>query len=330
MSGFITILFMSFLLGVGSFSIGMLPLSFVFSKSHLAKLSTLGTGLLLGAALGVIIPEGIESISAHHPTSLPTSKIALSLLTGFTLMFLIEQFTPHSPSLPTISLASSASLDVHFDIDLGELEGQEGPEHAEPIRPSDEIKKLERAYPLTLGLVMHGLADGLALGVSALSNTETDLSLVVFLALIIHKAPTALALTISLLSTTLPRSECKKHVAFFSASTPFGALVSYGIFSFLEAGGKGDWTGTALLISGGTFLYVATVLQPISNASQTHSVPSEDREMRQVTRVLLIVVGMFFPFAIGAMLGHGHENGMAQGNTVHDLVPHTPISHKIS
>jgi len=45
----------------------------------------------------------------------------------------------------------------------------------------------ERAYPLTLGLVVHGLADGLALGVSALGDTETDLSLVVFLALIIHK-----------------------------------------------------------------------------------------------------------------------------------------------
>jgi hypothetical protein len=65
----------------------------------------------------------------------------------------------------------------------------------------------------------------------------------------IIEAPTALALTTSLLSTALPRLECKKHVAFFSAATPFGALVSYGLFSFLDAGGEGDWTGTALLIS---------------------------------------------------------------------------------
>lgn len=65
----------------------------------------------------------------------------------------------------------------------------------------------------------------------------------------IFEAPTALALTTSLLSTALPRSECKKHVAFFSVATPFGALVSYGLFSFLEAGGEGDWTGTALLLS---------------------------------------------------------------------------------
>jgi len=132
--------------------------------------------------------------------------------------------------------------------------------------PDGETRRSEKAYPFTVGLVMHGLADGLALGVSALGDTETDLSLVVFFALIIHKgsltlirflchllmlyqAPTALALTTSLLSTALPRSECKKHIAFFSASTPVGALVSYGLFSFLEAGGKGDWTGIALLIS---------------------------------------------------------------------------------
>jgi len=172
-----------------------------------------------------------------------------------------------------------------------------------------------RAYPLTLGLVMHGLADGLALGVSALSNTETDLSLVVFLALIIHKAPTALALTTSLLSTALPRSECKKHIAFFSASTPFGALVSYGLFSFLEAGGEGDWTGTALLISGGTFLYVATVLQPVSHSSETHSMPPEEKEMSKFSRALLMVIGMFLPFMIGALLGHGHSHAATQGST---------------
>jgi len=123
----------------------------------------------------------------------------------------------------------------------------------------------------------------------------------VFLALIVHKAPTALALTTSLMSTALPRSECKKHIAFFSASTPFGALVSYGLFSFLEAGGEGDWTGTALLISGGTFLYVATVLQPVS-----HTAHSEENEMSKITRALLIVSGIFLPFIIGTLLGHGH------------------------
>ena len=112
-------------------------------------------------------------------------------------MFLIEQFTSHSHPHSSISLTSSRPLDVHFDVEFGELEYQDDLELAGPIRTSgasspdanaeNQTKGPERAYPLTLGLIMHGLADGLALGVSALSNTEADLSLVVFLALIIHK-----------------------------------------------------------------------------------------------------------------------------------------------
>ena len=90
-------------------------------------------------------------------------------------MFIIEQFTSHSSSL--------IPLDVHFGADLGELEHQDGHELAALSTDAGT----QRAYPYTLGLAMHGLADGLALGVSSLSNTEPDLSIVVFLALIIHK-----------------------------------------------------------------------------------------------------------------------------------------------
>lgn len=77
MSGILRVLIMSGLLGFGSFGVGILPLSFNFSslcsiicvrsisslidmahlESSLDKFSTLGTGLLLGTALGVIIPE---------------------------------------------------------------------------------------------------------------------------------------------------------------------------------------------------------------------------------------------------------------------------------
>lgn len=75
MSGIVTILLMSAMLGATSFGIGMLPLFFTFSsmdcfsldkrtailtkcvEARIAYISTLGTGLLLGAALGIIIPE---------------------------------------------------------------------------------------------------------------------------------------------------------------------------------------------------------------------------------------------------------------------------------
>lgn len=57
--------------------------------------------------------------------------------------------------------------------------------------------KRAKAFPMTLGLVVHSLADGFALGASALPRAgagevegnadSSKLSLVVFLALIIHK-----------------------------------------------------------------------------------------------------------------------------------------------
>ncbi|OCH88451.1 hypothetical protein OBBRIDRAFT_795219 [Obba rivulosa] len=320
---------MSALLGGTSFGVGVLPLSFAFSRAALARLSALGTGLLLGAALGVIIPEGIETlVEANASSEFPASTVALSLLVGFTFMLLVEQLhSAHSHDhmpIPSTSLNGNESGahkpssvpftdgEVEFDVELGELESSEGIPHAtgqamaESPATSDRDGK-KRVYPLTLGLVMHALADGLALGSSALSHPEpgandsilpSELSVVVFLALVIHKAPTTLALTTSLLSTSLTKMECRKHLAVFAASTPIGALVSYTVLSFLGASSEGRWPGVALLISGGTFLYVATVLQPVSAEG------SED--IGHKARLVHVVLGIFIPFAIGAVVGHDH------------------------
>ena len=86
--------------------------------------------------------------------------------------------------------------------------------------------------------------------------------------------------------------------------------MTYTVFSFFGIGDKSDLTGLALLVSvcyllilyltylvslfliciqGGTFLYVATVLQPVKRHSP---VPGE---MRATTRVFVIILGMFIP-----------------------------------
>ncbi|KZT63969.1 hypothetical protein DAEQUDRAFT_770127 [Daedalea quercina L-15889] len=419
MSGFFGVLFMSFLLAAASFGIGVLPLSFAFSKPALARLSALGTGLLLGAALGVIIPEGIEtlaeppSMSTAEHAALPTTAIALSLLGGFTFMLLVEQFlSPHShlpPALPASqphtrkpSVADGPStVEFDADLELSQLERAEGIafESAETSasangtvrrqhRRSGSVSGDEgkaRAVPLTLGLVMHALADGLALGSSALSSAgdgsgsagsegagsvfPSGLSVVVFFALVIHKgkplfqgprsslsvichtnlpfafhfklqpprchqrslpptrarsalspfapgplvwidraAPTALALTTSLLSTSLSRADCKKHIAAFSLSTPLGAIASYALLSWFKLGtasaGAGRVPGVAMLVSGGSFLYVATVLRPISGHGH-----AEEPDIGHKTRTLFTLLGMFVPVAIGAVVGHDHGHG---------------------
>ncbi|KAF5369537.1 hypothetical protein D9758_002598 [Tetrapyrgos nigripes] len=318
---------MSLLMGVASFGAGMLPLSFVFSGNHLSRLTTLGTGLLLGTALGVIIPEGIEALQDAKPSSeseLPTSKIALSLLCGFVLMLIIEQLiSPHSHShsdLPLHNVSNKNPSTVEFDAELGEIEREEGgvSPPGRTMRSGysqvdtnsthgnvDDVSNTSarsQAIPLTLGLAIHSLADGLALGVSFFptsNSTDSSLSAIVFLAIIIHKLPTSLALTTSLLATSLPRPECKQHLAVFSASTPISAIATYAFLSFFGSGDHPDWTGIALLFSGGTFLNVATMVS-------SHSESNSKGDMTPQSRIILVVIGMFIPFILSSLLGHGH------------------------
>ncbi|KAI0304442.1 Zinc/iron permease [Multifurca ochricompacta] len=308
MSSLSVLLTLSGLLGITSFGVGILPLSLTFSGGHMSRLSSLGTGLLLGAALGVIIPEGIETL-AHSRLSSPLTgaSIALPLLSGFTLMLVLEQLSssyahPHHRTHSLGHHAGVALRDFVFDVELADDPGHL---HASTTRASIESDVPPPAYPMTIGLVVHGLADGLALGMSVLSSTESSpsygLSLVVFLALAIHKAPTALAYTISLMSTSLSRADCRKHLLLFSASTPVGAITSYASFSFFGSQ-QVDRVGTALLISGGSFLYVATVLQPIS-----HHRPSSEAVGTKM-RIFLLLLGIFTPFALGSLLDHGHSH----------------------
>jgi solute carrier family 39 (zinc transporter), member 9 len=219
------------------------------------------------------------------------------------------------------------------------------------------------ARSITFGLVIHSLADGLALGASSFSRSSiteqaplapqshtipsiytldtrslsrgepsgdmmdqirstNPLTLIVFLALIIHKIPTALALATSLLPLLPPR-KIRVHVAIFSIATPLGALLSLMLLGIISAGTKGGtsekqsglWAGMALAFSGGTFLYVATVLQPVRKeagepqSQHGHAHPGEDgvQTLGSKQRVLLIIFGMFLPIAVSSMIGHGHE-----------------------
>lgn len=302
----------------------------------MSRLSSLGTGLLLGAALGVIIPEGIEALARSRPSTstLDGPSIAMPLLFGFTFMLIVEQLSSshsHAHShqhhqrqhqhvrRPSQQHAHSITPpDSIFDVELAGLDdGTDGVPTPYERRASVSSVSATKttnvesdppsAYPITIGLVLHGLADGLALGMSVLSNDESSshpyaLSLVVFMALAVHKAPTALAYTVSLMSTSLSRVECKRHLILFSASTPVGAIASYASFSFF--GSKHvDGVGTALLISAGSFLYVATVLQPVSHDRQS------SEGVGSKMRILLIVLGIFTPFALGTLLDHGHDHG---------------------
>ena len=128
-------------------------------------------------------------------------------------MLVIEQLLPgaHSHSIPNIHGSISLSpkdstVEFDADVELGELE-EDSVRSPHPPTPRSASTSAQRSpiprtvtadgfriptsgkgFTLTLGLVLHALSDGLALGSSIASDTGSqDLSLVIFAALVIHK-----------------------------------------------------------------------------------------------------------------------------------------------
>jgi solute carrier family 39 (zinc transporter), member 9 len=150
--------------------------------------------------------RGIEALAHSRPTApLEGTSIALPLLFGFTFMLVVEQLSsPHAHHHTRThrsghrAIAAAASPDSVFDVELAgsEDDGDVASHHQCTSFSGTNIERdpPSSPYPITIGLVVHSLADGLALGVSVLSSksnnessTSYGLSFVVFLALAVHK-----------------------------------------------------------------------------------------------------------------------------------------------
>jgi zinc transporter 9 len=137
-------------------------------------------------------------------------------------MLIVEQLSSsHAHQPPHHHRPRAASPDSVFDVELAgyedEPDGVSAPRERRAAASSAAKTNVESdlppsAYPITVGLVLHGLADGLALGMSMLSNNGPSspsyaLSLVVFLALAVHKGTFPLR----------ARHSCVRSLIFFIA-----------------------------------------------------------------------------------------------------------------
>lgn len=170
----------------------------------------------------------------------PHVWIGLSLILGFILMYLLD-------TLPQLSAPSQSRPQQANIYSLSDLSST-------PPSPPPQ-----RALSTTLGLCIHAAADGIALGASSSSRSTTSLSLIIFVAVMVHKAPAAFGLTSVLLKQGLGKRGARAHLVVFSLAAPVGALGTWVVVRTL-GGGEGEeetmtwWTGVLLLFSGGTFL----------------------------------------------------------------------------
>ncbi|KAI7399184.1 Zinc/iron permease [Hortaea werneckii] len=383
--GLFTLLFLCLVMGGASFAAGALPLSFSLSARQLRLLTALGTGVLVGTSLIVIIPEGIETlysaggkghahseravtrslqgravetghvvsaynaiqtfpavvaradedhpsdknpgfvtgpddgfeqaeenigqVSPTHPSSAsitnthdedhephnrePHAWVGISLITGFILMYLIDTLPQHLTQ-PTQPRRFSINL-TSFNLSRPTSD-PDNPENETPTRstfPSTTASSPDsphathphhRPSSTTLGLVIHAAADGIALGASSSTTTtsssnQRNLSLIIFLALLLHKTPAAFGLTTTLLKQGLSKRRARGHLLLFSLAAPVGAVVTWFAAGFLGIGGEDGETGKGrefsvgvlLLFSAGTFLYVAMHAMQESSSSASAS-----------------------------------------------------------
>lgn len=196
----------------------------------------------------------------HDHVEVPTFYIGLSMVLGFILMFLIDRIPRHATdqlgSRPQMRHVSLNNLGASAS--TGEEEQEEA--FLGGLAPPP---KQARSFATTIGLVIHAVADGIAMGAGA-TTSDTQLGLIIFIAIMLHKAPAAFGLSSVLLKQGLSKRAARTHLLVFSLAAPFGALATWSLIALLGGGhfegasGKW-WTGMLLLFSAGTFLYVHRV-----------------------------------------------------------------------
>lgn len=335
---------------LGSFLAGCIPLSTKLSESKLRHLTALGVGLLIGTALVVIIPEGIQTlyspneasiseeshstpvhrsaVESHqsswhndnatsystmsapttifdkrqephshddHTTSTEHTAIGLALIIGFATMFIVDQLSSLHLHATHEPVATSESTGTNIS--------SSSPSPSQPSvagTPGGRSRSpTVRSMTPTIGLIVHAAADGIALGASA---SHPQLSMVVFLAIMLHKAPSAFALTTVLLAEGLSRISVRRHLLMFSVSAPTGAILTYILLNIFSSSSGASvhlayWTGVLLVFSGGTFLYVAM------HALQELQPPSHSDKLAG-SQVGCILGGMFLPVLLN--ISHSH------------------------
>lgn len=310
MDDFSSISLLSLAMLVGCYVAGTIPLAVNFSEERLKLVTVLGAGLLCGTALAVIIPEGVhalyeEILEGHHSHGqsgvVEVSEAKADADTA------IGEGIKHDHSHEQLHAYIGVSLVLGFVFML--LVDQIGSSHMHNSDDPEAGRVASSKITTTLGLVVHAAADGVALGAAA-STSQTSVQLIVFVAIMLHKAPAAFGLVSFLMHAGLERNRIRKHLLVFALAAPVLAMLTFvGLSqSSKEALSDVNATGVAMLFSAGTFLYVATVhVLPEVGGGGGHSHspngPSGGKGLSKV-EVGALVLGCLIPLVLS--VGHHH------------------------
>ncbi|KAL1235525.1 Zinc transporter ZIP9-B [Trichinella pseudospiralis] len=314
--------------------IGIVPTIISLPENRIKLSGALGAGLLVGTALGVIVPEGIHAIHASphlnakekhfdHDENNPVSKD----------VNVVKQFIPRPKGNffeNNTENAATAKVDLHtaqenwlmHECSAVNFEGNSRIigvtllygflfmfliEHiTERYTHGNDRGRVRthHGWMATIGLIVHSATDGIALGAAAFA--DSSVTFIIFLAVLLHKAPAAFGLSTYLLNEGFEKSKIRKLLIIFSSSAPLATLLTFAGISQAQighsAGSSSNVIGILLLISAGSFLFVATVhilpevISSIRSAGETRSVCSLE--------LLSLLAGSVIPLLLTVRHGH--------------------------
>jgi zinc and cadmium transporter len=180
----------------------------------LKTLSQRALALLLSFSAGVLLGAVFFHMLPETGRVL-NEAIGWPILTGFLLIFVMERFV-------FVHACEEHECDIH-----------------------------QMGIPAFLGISLHSLIDGIALGAGLMLP---QLGPAVLLAVIIHKMPDSMSISTILLSAGWNRRKISLLNVLFSLTTPIGAILAYLFFRSLSE----ENVAVTIGISAGTFLAIAT------------------------------------------------------------------------
>ncbi len=214
------------------------------------ELSQRAVALLLSFSAGVLLGAVFLHMLPETGEVLGES-VGWPILIGFLLIFVMERFV-------FVHACEERGCDIH-----------------------------QMGIPAFLGISLHSLLDGLALGAGLILP---DLGPVVLFAVLIHKMPDGISITSILLSAGWDRRKVAFLSVLFSLTTPAGALLAYVFLRSLSP----ENISVALGISAGTFLAIATA----DILPQVHRI-----EERNPLTLVFLLVGLAVSWT-GRLLAH--------------------------
>ncbi|KRX38044.1 Zinc transporter ZIP9 [Trichinella murrelli] len=278
-----SVLLLSVFMFIGSLMIGIVPTIVSLPENRIKLSGALGAGLLVGTALGVIVPEGIHAIHASphlnaegkhfdHYENIPISKD----------VNVVKQFIPRPKAMGKADLHTAQENWLMHDCSAVNFEGKSRIigvtllygflfmfliEHITEryTHGNDRGRvRIHHGWMATIGLIVHSATDGIALGAAAFA--DSSVTFIIFLAVLLHKAPAAFGLSTYLLNEGFEKSKIRKLLIIFSSSAPLATLLTFAGISQAQIGH-----------SASSFLFVATVhilpevISSIRSAGETRS-----------------------------------------------------------